>query len=270
MPHTNHLGDPLPTPTFLEAQLLGRGRVVQQTLVLRLPDRPPDVYPRLVRGHGVAIANPGPEYVRGMLPLRAAELAGSITVLCIDEVRDRQELEERVRTAPCLQMRGAVLVAWVRYLERLEVEEDPNFVNVVDEEALQEYAAMGAAPQVPEALVQAAIAPANAEVASILRGAFLRDRDGPGGVGHQQAAAEAALRIARAAGTASTEAGVADAAAAGAHLRKCDGRCAPPCAAVCHCAPGSNDAVRQLPSALCCPRRRQSRPWSGARTGWWW
>ncbi|GLC73389.1 hypothetical protein PLESTF_001370000 [Pleodorina starrii] len=45
VPWVNHLGDPLPSPTFLESQVLSRARVIQQILVLHLAGRPPDVYP---------------------------------------------------------------------------------------------------------------------------------------------------------------------------------------------------------------------------------
>ena len=181
IPRSNHLGDPLPVPTFLEGQVLSRARVVQQLVLLHLPNRPPDVFPRAVRSHGVAIANPNPQTLRDLLPQRVADLAGAITVVCLDQVRSRQDLEERVRRAPGLQMRGAVIVAWVRFLQHVDEEE-----NLIDPAALEEYEKMGCTPHVPESLVQNAVAPTDAEVADVLRSTFLHDRTGNAAVRQQE------------------------------------------------------------------------------------
>ncbi|EFJ39911.1 hypothetical protein VOLCADRAFT_100383 [Volvox carteri f. nagariensis] len=126
VPRVNHLGDPLPSPTFLEGQLLGRGRIVQQLLIMYLADRPPDVFPRAVKTHGIGVVNPDPNMLRAQLPARASDLAGAITVVCVDQVRNRAELLERVRKAPGLQHNDEEELA-------------------VDEDALQEYERMGCA-----------------------------------------------------------------------------------------------------------------------------
>ncbi|GLC60353.1 hypothetical protein PLESTB_001603100 [Pleodorina starrii] len=173
VPRVNHLGDPLPTPTFLESQVLSRARVMQQILVLHLAGRPPDVYPQAVRAHGVAIASADPRLWRGLLPARTADLAGSITVLCIDRVQNRHELRERVRSAPALQVRGAVIVAWVRFLQHAEDDEWG-----IDPVAMEEYERMGCAPYVPEELVDNAVGPTDQEVADVLRTTFMHDRTG--------------------------------------------------------------------------------------------
>ena len=177
MPRTNHLGDPLPTPTYVEGQLLGRGRIMQQLLILHLPDRPAEVFPRAVRAHGVAVSNPDPNMLRAQLPARIADLAGAITIVCVDQVRNRQELVERVQRAPGLQVRGPVIVAWVQFLQHNEEEE-----LAIDPDALREYERMGPAPHVPEPLLRTALAPTDPDVAHVLRSTFLHDRTGAAGV----------------------------------------------------------------------------------------
>ncbi|EFJ39543.1 hypothetical protein VOLCADRAFT_100841 [Volvox carteri f. nagariensis] len=171
VPRVNHLGDPLPSPTFLEGQLLGRGRIIQQLLIMYLADRPPDVFPRAVKTHGIGVVNPDPNLLRGQLPARASDLAGAITVVCVDQVRSRAELLERVRKAPGLQVRGQVIVAWVRFLQHNDEEE-----LAIDEDALQEYERMGCAAGVPDEILHAALAPTDPEVANVLRTTFLHDR----------------------------------------------------------------------------------------------
>ncbi|GLC67379.1 hypothetical protein PLESTF_000549700 [Pleodorina starrii] len=188
VPRINHLGDPLPTPTFLESQVLSRARVMQQILVLHLAGRPPDVYPQAVRAHGVAIASADPRLWRGLLPARAVDLAGSITVLCIDRVQNQHELRERVWSAPALQVRGAVIVAWVRFLQHAEEDEWG-----IDSVAMDEYERMGCAPYVPEELVDNAVGPTDEEVADVLRTTFMHDRTGNAGVRQRQDEVEAAV-----------------------------------------------------------------------------
>ncbi|EFJ40933.1 hypothetical protein VOLCADRAFT_99207 [Volvox carteri f. nagariensis] len=155
VPRVNHLGDPLPSPTFLEGQLLGRGRIIQQLLIMYLADRPPDVFPRAVKTHGIGVVNPDPNLLRGQLPARASDLAGAITVVCVDQVHSRAELLERVRKAPGLQVRGQVIVAWVRFLQHNEEEE-----LAIDEDALQEYECMGCVRQFQD-VVEAAVRDGN-------------------------------------------------------------------------------------------------------------
>ncbi|EFJ42674.1 hypothetical protein VOLCADRAFT_97274 [Volvox carteri f. nagariensis] len=177
VPSTNHLGDPLPAPTFVESQLLGRGRLMQQLMIVHLTGRPPEVLPCAVQSHGIAVVNPDPNMLRGQLPARVADLAGAFTVVCVDQVRDRQDLLDRVRRAPGLKVRGNVIVAWVRFLQHNDEDE-----GAVDEEALQEYERMGCIARVPEALLHSAIGPTDPEVAGVLRSTFLHDRTGAAGV----------------------------------------------------------------------------------------
>ena len=177
VPSTNHLGDPLPTLTFVESQLLGRGRVMQQLMIVHFTDRPPEVFPCAVQSHGIAVVNPDPNMLRGQLPARIADLAGAFTVVCVDQVRDRQDLLDRVRRAPGMKVRGHAIVAWVRFLQHNEEDELE-----VDEDALQEYERMGCIAQVPEALLRSALGPTDPEVASVLRSTFLHDRTGAAAV----------------------------------------------------------------------------------------
>ncbi|EFJ39705.1 hypothetical protein VOLCADRAFT_100638, partial [Volvox carteri f. nagariensis] len=177
VPSVNHLGDPLPAPTFVESQLLGRGRLMQQLMIVHLAGRPPEVLPCAVQSHGIAVVNPDPNMLRGQLPARVADLAGAFTVVCVDQVRDRQDLLDRVRRAPGLKVRGNVVVAWVRFLQHNDEDE-----GAVDEEAIQEYERMGCIAQVPEALLRSAIGPTDPEVAGVLRSTFLHDRTGAAGV----------------------------------------------------------------------------------------
>ncbi|EFJ39400.1 hypothetical protein VOLCADRAFT_101022 [Volvox carteri f. nagariensis] len=177
VPSVNHLGDPLPAPTFVESQLLGRGRLMQQLMIVHLAGRPPEVLPCAVQSHGIAVVNPDPNMLRGQLPARVADLAGAFTVVCVDQVRDRQDLLDRVRRAPGLKVRGNVVVAWVRFLQHNDEDE-----GAVDEEAIQEYERMGCIAQVPEALLRSTIGPTDPEVAGVLRSTFLHDRTGAAGV----------------------------------------------------------------------------------------
>ncbi|EFJ39467.1 hypothetical protein VOLCADRAFT_100932 [Volvox carteri f. nagariensis] len=188
VPLSNHLGEPLPLPTFLESQVLARAHILQQVIVLHLGGRPPEVFPQAVRAHGVALANPGRHLWRGLIPAALAEMAGCITVVCVDHVRNRHELRERVRSAPALQMRGPVIVAWVRYLQHLDEEEW-----AIDPVALQEYEKMGCAPFVPEVLLDNAVGPIDEEVAGVLRSTFMHGRTGAAGVRQQQDEIEAAV-----------------------------------------------------------------------------
>ncbi|EFJ39502.1 hypothetical protein VOLCADRAFT_100891, partial [Volvox carteri f. nagariensis] len=133
--------------------------------------------PALPKSHGIAVVNPDPNMLRGQLPARVADLAGAFTVVCVDQVRDRQDLLDRVRRAPGLKVRGNVIVAWVRFLQHNDEDE-----GAVDEEALQEYERMGCVARVPEALLHSAIGPTDPEVAGVLRSTFLHDRTGAAGV----------------------------------------------------------------------------------------
>ncbi|EFJ39704.1 hypothetical protein VOLCADRAFT_108524 [Volvox carteri f. nagariensis] len=188
VPLSNHLGEPLPLPTFLESQVLARAHILQQVIVLHLGGRPPEVFPQAVRAHGVALANPGRHLWCGLIPAALAEMAGCITVVCVDHVRNRHELRERVCSAPALQMRGPIIVAWVRYLQHLDEEEW-----AIDPVALQEYEKMGCAPFVPEVLLDNAVGPTDEEVAGVLRSTFMHGRTGAAGVRQQQDEIEAAI-----------------------------------------------------------------------------
>ncbi|EFJ39808.1 hypothetical protein VOLCADRAFT_100525 [Volvox carteri f. nagariensis] len=150
VPRVNHLGDPLPSPTFLEGQLLGRGRIIQQLLIMYLADRLPDVFPRAVKTHGIGVVNPDPNMLRAQLPARASDLAGAITVVCVDQVRNRAELLEHVQKAPGLQHNDEEELA-------------------VDEDALQEYECMGCAAGVRQFqdVVEAAVRDGNLADATV-------------------------------------------------------------------------------------------------------
>ncbi|GIM02237.1 hypothetical protein Vretimale_7157, partial [Volvox reticuliferus] len=103
--------------------------------------------------------------------------AGTFPVVCVDEVRDRQDLLDRVRRAPGIKVRGHVSIAWVRFRQHNDEDE-----LAVDEDALQEYKRMGCVAQVPEALLRSAIGPTDPEVAGVLRSTLLNDRTGAAGV----------------------------------------------------------------------------------------
>ncbi|GLC49349.1 hypothetical protein PLESTB_000209900 [Pleodorina starrii] len=63
-------------------------------------------------------------------------------------MQNRHELQERVRSAPALQVCGAVIVAWVCFLQHVEEDECG-----IDPVVMEEYECMGCAPYVPEELV---------------------------------------------------------------------------------------------------------------------
>ena len=105
MPSHNHLGDPLEMPSPAEATILGFTKPVQQLYVLKQTNRPPDVQPLAVQSHGIVFLGPGHEYLRATLPMRASELAASITAVCIDVCESVADMEARVQRARTMQVR---------------------------------------------------------------------------------------------------------------------------------------------------------------------
>ncbi|KXZ45046.1 hypothetical protein GPECTOR_59g654 [Gonium pectorale] len=127
--------------------------------------------------------------LRRLLPVSIAELAGMITLVLLHAVRDQAELERLARSAPGVQVRGPVIVAWARFLEQV------NDTVFLDGDAMREYEAMGPAPRVPEPLIQGAIGTTDADVARLLQETFAYDRSGNAGVREQVGAAlQAALQ----------------------------------------------------------------------------
>ena len=113
VPSHNHLGDPLEMPSPAEATILGFTKPVQQLYVLKQTNRPPDVQPLAVQSHGIVFVGPGHEYLRAALPMRASELAASITAVCIDVCESVADMEARVQRARTMQVRRGWTTALV-------------------------------------------------------------------------------------------------------------------------------------------------------------
>lgn len=104
VPDVNHLGDPLPTPSPIEATIIGQAKPLQQLYVVQAANRPPELRPLAVKSHGIVFSNPNPQFLQALLPMRAEELAGNISVLSIDVCKDRAELENLVKNAKAVQV----------------------------------------------------------------------------------------------------------------------------------------------------------------------
>eukprot|EP00198_Chlamydomonas_reinhardtii_P004324 XP_001693660.1 predicted protein [Chlamydomonas reinhardtii] len=172
IPEVNSLGQRLETPTQLEAQVLGLGAVHQYVYTLQLKNRPPEAQPVAVTVHGIAVANPPRQQLYDMLPRHPDQLGETISLVCLDVVRDRRELEERLASARVLHVRTRVLVAWANYLA------DISTAGAVDLEALAAWQAQHPDDAVPASLVESVVAPANDCTEALVRGAFMHDRAG--------------------------------------------------------------------------------------------
>ncbi|GFR51887.1 hypothetical protein Agub_g14366 [Astrephomene gubernaculifera] len=137
-------------------------------LVVRQPGTPSwravDTLPAALRGHTLAFPNDVPSELYA-----PEDLPSFIQVVLIDAVKDRADLEAKVRQAPCLEMRGLAIAAWAEWAVHV------NPMAQVDHAALQQYRALGAKPTVPEPLVAHAVATDDPDTAAVMRAAFEGD-----------------------------------------------------------------------------------------------
>ncbi|PNH01498.1 hypothetical protein TSOC_012616 [Tetrabaena socialis] len=194
VPSHNHLGHALLPPTHVEAIIISRARTVLRVFVLRNAAtagwRGNDTLPTVLRGHSIAFPNPDLGELRRRIPYAPEELSEFLQVLLLDAVTDRADLERKIRRAKCLQIRGAVVAAWLEHAEHTQ----PGIY--VDAALVQAYRRMGMVPTVPDALIAHAVAAHDARMAATLNAAFESDRTGNAAVRQQQAGFEAAARAA--------------------------------------------------------------------------
>ncbi|PNH09424.1 hypothetical protein TSOC_003962 [Tetrabaena socialis] len=194
VPSHNHLGHALLPPTHVEAIIISRARTVLRVFVLRNAAtagwRGNDTLPMVLRGHSIAFPNPDLGELRRRIPYAPEELSEFLQVLFLDAVTDRADLERKIRSAKCLQIRGAVVAAWLEHAEHTQ----PGIH--VDAALVQAYRRMGMVPTVPDALIAHAVAAHDARMAATLNAAFESDRTGNAAVRQQQAGFEAAARTA--------------------------------------------------------------------------
>ncbi|GFR48854.1 hypothetical protein Agub_g10808 [Astrephomene gubernaculifera] len=198
VPPVNQHGHSLVPLTHLESLVVGLARPHMRLLVVRQPGTPSwravDTLPAALRGHTLAFPNNVPSELQRVVPYAPADLPSFIQVVLIDAVKDRADLEAKVRQAPCLKMRGLAIAAWAEWAVRV------NPMAQVDHAALQQYRALGAEPTVPEPLVAHAVATDDPDTAAVMRAAFEGDRAGNARVRQQQDDVEAATEGANAAG----------------------------------------------------------------------
>ncbi|PNH02774.1 hypothetical protein TSOC_011207 [Tetrabaena socialis] len=204
VPARNHLGHELLPPTHLEAIIISRARTVLRVFVLRNAAtarwRDADTLPTVLRGHSIAFPNPELGELRRRIPFAPEELPEFLQVLLLDAVMGRADLERKIKSAKCLQIRGAVVAAWLEHAEHMQIGVR------VDACLVQTYRRMGMVPTVPDALVAHAVAAHDARMAATLNAAFEADQTGNASVRQQQAGFEAAVHAAVSAGTAATAA----------------------------------------------------------------
>ncbi|PNG99811.1 hypothetical protein TSOC_014399 [Tetrabaena socialis] len=194
------------------AIIISRARTVLRVFVLRNAAtagwRGNDTLPTVLRGHSIAFPNPDLGELRRRIPYAPEELCEFSQVLLLDAVTDRADLERKIRSAKCLQIRGAVVAAWLEHAEHTQ----PGIH--VDAALVQAYRRMGMVPTVPDALIAHAVAAHDARMAATLNAAFESDRTGNAAVRQQQAGFEAAAQDAPQAAAANVASG-ADAHTAG-------------------------------------------------------
>ncbi len=175
MPEVNHLGDKLVWPTYMETQLVSPVKTIQQLVQIYRSNCPPDGRPLAFKAHGLAYAGPDPAKLLTLLPVRASEVPAHLNLVCLNEVRDRADMEQRLHGVPAIKVRGPVVHAWSHFVAHT------NRRVQLSQEALQEYgAAVYQQPggAVPPPVVAAAVATQRADVAGVLQAAFLHDRAG--------------------------------------------------------------------------------------------
>ncbi|KXZ50977.1 hypothetical protein GPECTOR_14g22 [Gonium pectorale] len=164
--------------------------------VLRDAARPwiaDDTAPTVIMGHALTFMNAAVERLVDIIPYSIAELLTFMAVVLINAVKDRADLEEKVRRAKCLQVRGPVVVAWAEWAAHVAAERGlPMRVNA---EAIAEYRALGPAPVVPDAIVRAAVATDDPTVARVLARTHEADRTGNAAVNAPMEAATVAQAV---------------------------------------------------------------------------
>ncbi len=175
MPEVNHLGDKLDWPNYLETQLVSPIKTIQQLVLVYRANCPPNCRPLAFKTHGAAFAGPNPAQLRTFLPVRASEVPEHLNVVCLNEVRDRADMEQRLNGVAAIKVRGPVVTAWSHYVAHV------NRRVQLSQVALEEYGtAVYQQPGggVPPPVAASAVATQRADVAAMLQATFLHDRTG--------------------------------------------------------------------------------------------
>ncbi len=179
MPEVNHLGDKLEWPNYMETQLVSRIKTVQQMLNVYRANCPPHCRPLGFKTHGLAVASAEPVQLQSQLPVSAREVPKSLSVVFMNEVRDRAEMEQRLNSIAAVKVRGPVVTAWSHFVVHT------NGTVELSPEALEEYRQpvyQQPGGGVPPELATSVFATQRADVAAMLQATFLRDRTGTAAV----------------------------------------------------------------------------------------
>ncbi|GLC58939.1 hypothetical protein PLESTB_001419500 [Pleodorina starrii] len=178
VPERNRFGRTLPTLELTETLLLAVAIATLKIVVVRLRDGglrgPPGIQPRVLAGHIVARPNPSRAQLVAALPRRVEELTNFIQVVMMDAGVSRERMQELLRTATFLTVRGPVVMAWAEHLAE-EWQRSVSMPLQLDPLAMQELQTLN---NVPEALVLRAYIPQTEQAANRLREIWLEDRDG--------------------------------------------------------------------------------------------
>jgi hypothetical protein len=100
-------------------------------------------------------------------------------VVLIDAVTSQQDLENKVRSAKCLKVRGPVIAAWAEHAVHVRCG-----TIQLDQPAVDAYRAMGNIAAVPQSLVTSAVASGEEDLTTALHSLFTARQAGPAGVRH--------------------------------------------------------------------------------------
>ncbi len=184
-------------------------KTVQQLVHIYRDNCPPDGRPLALKAHGVAFAGPDPAVLRTLLPVSASEVPKYLNLVCLNEVRDRADMEQRLHGVAAVKVRGPVVHAWSHFVAHT------NRGIGLNQAALQEYgAAVYQQPGgcVPLPVLDSAVATQRADVAAVMQSTFLHDRAGNAAVRQGEDEVVAARRVQEQEGQRSAEAAQPDAA----------------------------------------------------------
>ena len=178
VPERNRFGRPLPRLEMVETLLLAIAIATLKLVVVRTRDGgvrgPPSIQPRVLANHVVARPNPSRTQLVRTLPRRIEELPEYIQVVMLDAGISRDRMQELLRSATFLIVRGPVVVAWAEHLAE-QWEQCVSMPHGLDPLAMRELERLNG---VPEALITRAFIPQSEEEASRLRKVWMEDRDG--------------------------------------------------------------------------------------------
>jgi hypothetical protein len=102
-----------------------------------------------------------------------------LQVVLIDAVTSQHDLENKVRSAKCLKVRGPVIAAWAEHAAHVS-----RGTISLDQPAVDAYRRMGNEAAVPQSLVSSAVASGEDDLTTALHSLFTARQAGPAGVRH--------------------------------------------------------------------------------------